>query len=105
MFPDGELARVSEVCTAMEQAGFELLDLEALRPHYVLTLRRWMAALENQREAAIALVGAPTYRLWRLYMAGSAHYFDQGSIGVHQVLAGLTRHRSALPLRRDDLYR
>ncbi len=104
IFPDGELARISDVTDAMERAGFEVLDVEGLRRHYALTLRRWVAALEARREEAIRHTSEVTYRLWRLYMAGCAYHFDEGSIGVHQILAG---HRHALQpvaLRRDDLY-
>jgi len=89
----------------MEDAGFEIFDVEGLRPHYALTLRRWVAALESRHDEAVALVGKPAWRLWRLYMAGSAHYFDQGSLGVYQVLAGLSGQPPSTPLRRDDLYR
>ncbi|MBZ0070508.1 MAG: cyclopropane-fatty-acyl-phospholipid synthase family protein [Gammaproteobacteria bacterium] len=105
VFPDGELTRVSTVQTAMEQAGFEILDVEGLRPHYALTLRRWLQALEASRERADALVGPIVRRIWRLYMAGSAHYFQQGSLGVYQILAGHSHAPQPLPLRRDDLYR
>jgi cyclopropane-fatty-acyl-phospholipid synthase len=33
IFPDGELARISDVVDAMEKAGFEPLDVECLRRH------------------------------------------------------------------------
>ena len=104
IFPDGELARISEVTNAMEHAGFEIVDVESLRRHYTLTLRHWVSALELNRDAAIRQSDETTYRLWRLYMAGCAHYFDAGSIGVHQVLAGHLHRHLPLPLRRDDLY-
>lgn len=105
IFPDGELARVSEVIDAMEAAGFETLDVENLRRHYALTLRHWVSALERSRDAAVARSSEFTWRLWRLYMAGCAYYFDEGSIAVHQVLAGQRHQATAVPLRRDDLYR
>ena len=105
IFPDGELARVSTVITAMEDAGFEILDAESLRPHYALTLRRWVEALEANREAVIKLVGEATYRLWRLYMSGSAYYFDCGNTGVYQILAAGMHQPWPAPLRRSDLYR
>ena len=104
VFPDGELARICEVITAMETAGFEILDVEGLRRHYALTLRRWMQALEKHREDAVKVVDEATYRLWRLYMAGSAYFFEQGSSGVFQVLTGHARQPLATPLRRNDLY-
>ena len=105
VFPDGELARISDVSQAMEQAGFEVLDVESLRLHYAMTLRHWVRALEQNREAAITESSEATYRLWRMYMAGSAYYFDEGSLNVYQLLVGHVHQSSSLPLRRDDIYR
>ncbi len=105
VFPDGELARVSEVTTAMENAGLEIVDVEGLRQHYALTLRHWIKALETQAGKAWTMVGEATYRLWRLYMGGSAYYFDQGSTGIYQILAGHNRQPLRLPLTREPLYR
>ncbi|GMR07083.1 MAG: C17 cyclopropane fatty acid synthase CfaB [Gammaproteobacteria bacterium] len=105
IFPDGELARISDVTAAMELAGFETLDVEGLRLHYALTLRHWVRVLEAKRDQAIRYSSEVTYRLWRLYMAGCAFYFDEGSTGLYQVLAGHQHHLQPVPLRRDDLYR
>lgn len=105
VFPDGELTRISVVARAMEEAGFELLDVESLRRHYAMTLRRWVRALEENAGEAKKLVGERTYRVWRLYMAGSAHYFQKGSVMVYQALACHKGRAEAVPLRRDDLYR
>ncbi len=104
VFPDGELTNISAVCEAMEQAGFEIIDVEGLRRHYALTLRRWIERLRARKEQAVALVGEPVYRLWYLYMSGSAYYFEQGSLGIYQVLAGHRYCAPPLPLRRDFLY-
>jgi len=104
IFPDAELTRISTVMTAMEDAGFEILDAESLRPHYALTLRRWVRALEENREEAMRLVGKSTYRLWRVYMSGCAWYFDYGNTGIYQVLAGKLHCPWPVPLRRSDLY-
>lgn len=105
VFPDGELARISDMITAMEQAGFEIIDVEGLRRHYNLTLCQWIKALETNHSRVVNLVGEATYRVWRLYMAGTAYYFDEGSMGIYQVLAGHDRQPQPVPLRRDDLYR
>jgi cyclopropane-fatty-acyl-phospholipid synthase len=104
IFPDGELTRISDVCAAMERAGFEILDVESLRRHYALTLRRWITALESSHRSAVKTSSESLFRLWRLYMAGSAHYFTEGSINVYQVLAGYSHAPLATPLRREDLY-
>jgi cyclopropane-fatty-acyl-phospholipid synthase len=105
IFPDGELARVSDVTNAMEQAKFEILDVEALRPHYAMTLRHWMENLLANKEQTIAIAGIRTWRLWRLYMAGSAYFFNKGNLGLYQILAGKNRHPWPLPLSRSHLYR
>jgi len=105
VFPDGELERISKVQEAMEDAGFEILDVESLRRHYTLTLRSWVRALEAHREQAVATAGDATYRLWRLYMAGCAYYFNEGSTNIYQVLAAPACQPLTIPLRRDDLYR
>lgn len=105
IFPDGELARISDVTDAMERAKFEILDVEALRPHYAMTLRHWMENLLENKEKAIAIAGMRTWRLWRLYMAGSAYFFNKGNLGLYQILAGKNRHAWPVPLTREHLYR
>lgn len=104
VFPDGELTRISTVQAAMEDAGFEILDVESLRRHYALTLRHWVRNLEEHCDEAIAASSEATFRLWRLYMAGSAYYFDEGSLNVYQVLASPAKEGLTIPLRREDLY-
>jgi cyclopropane-fatty-acyl-phospholipid synthase len=86
VFPDGELIDVAKSVDAMEQAGFEVRDVESLREHYVRTLRAWVANLEENWDEAVGLVGRRRARVWRLYMAGSAVGFSDGGINVHQAL-------------------
>jgi len=101
VFPDGELHEVGAVASVMQRAGFEVRDLESLREHYALTLRRWVANLEANQTEAVALVGEGRYRVWRLYMAAAARNFDRGRTQVHQILAIRSDGgRSGLPLRR-----
>jgi cyclopropane-fatty-acyl-phospholipid synthase len=87
VFPDGELRPVGEVVGYLESAGFEAWDVEALREHYILTLRAWLENLEHNWNTASALTSPARARTWRLYLAGSAAAFATGRIGVHQVLA------------------
>jgi cyclopropane-fatty-acyl-phospholipid synthase len=70
----------------MQRAGFEVRDVESLREHYSETLHAWLRNLESSWKEAVALVGEPRARVWRLYMAGSANGFDNGGLAVHQVL-------------------
>ncbi|MEV4600314.1 cyclopropane-fatty-acyl-phospholipid synthase family protein [Amycolatopsis sp. NPDC049253] len=101
VFPDGELAPIGTTVTQLERAGFEVRDVEALREHYALTLRRWVANLEADWDRAARLAGAGRARVWRLYMAASALAFESNRIGVNQVLAVRTPDEgvSGLPLR------
>jgi cyclopropane-fatty-acyl-phospholipid synthase len=86
VFPDGELTNVDEVVAAAEDEGLELRDAESLRSSYALTLQRWVSRLEANRDAAVAASSEQTYRIWRLYMAGSAVAFDRAAISVYQLL-------------------
>lgn len=86
VFPDGDLRPIEETIEVAELSGFETRDVEAMRMNYAVTLRNWVANLEVNREKAIRLTDEETYRIWRLYMAGSAMAFEKGFIGLYQVL-------------------
>ncbi|MDX6627954.1 MAG: cyclopropane-fatty-acyl-phospholipid synthase [Gaiellales bacterium] len=103
VFPDGELHPVNDIIGALEAGGFEVRDVESLREHYALTLRRWLANLAQRRDEAIAEVGTERERVWRLYMLGSAQGFEEGEIGVYQTLAAREGGAHALPLDRAEL--
>ncbi len=106
VFPDGELTPISTSLHIAEETGFEVRDVESLREHYMLTLRQWVARLEEHHEQALQYVDEPTYRVWRLFMSGSAYGFDVGRLNLHQTL--LVRPgadgRSGLPLTRAEWY-
>ena len=106
VFPDGDLVPSSAVISAAEGAGFELRDVESLREHYVATLRRWVNRLGENEAQARELVGDVTYRVWRLYMAASAHGFRVGRIGIIQSLLAKrdADGRASVPRTRADLY-
>ncbi|HVW47501.1 MAG TPA: class I SAM-dependent methyltransferase [Solirubrobacterales bacterium] len=87
VFPDGELHPLDALLVSLRKAGMEVRDVESLREHYPPTLRRWGSNLAAGREEAVAAAGAERERVWRLYMAGSAHAFERGEITVFQTLA------------------
>ncbi|MFJ9040498.1 class I SAM-dependent methyltransferase [Streptomyces sp. NPDC102406] len=101
VFPDGELAPVGTTTALLERAGFEVRDVEAIREHYALTLRRWVRNLEARWADALRLVSPGRARVWRLYMAASALSFERNRIGVNQILAVKTPRSgtSGMPLR------
>jgi cyclopropane-fatty-acyl-phospholipid synthase len=106
VFPDGDLVSIGDTLAIAERNGFEVRDVENLREHYARTLRAWVANLERNREEAIAQAGEAAYRVWRLYMAGSAVSFDNASIGVYQSLLARpdVDGKVTIPATRRDLY-
>jgi cyclopropane-fatty-acyl-phospholipid synthase len=106
VFPGGELTHISHVITEMSNQGLESWDVESLRPHYARTLWHWVERLEAHRDEALAAADEKIYRIWRIYMAGSAHAFERGWMSVYQVLAGkaLPDGRLALPATREYIY-
>ena len=105
VFPDGQLDNISNIQRYMEDAKFEIADVEALRAHYALTLRAWVERLERRRARALEYVSEATYRVWRLYMSACALEFESGHLGIYQVLASKRGPLHAhLPLTRRHLY-
>jgi len=106
VFPNGDLAGLTETLVAMERARWEILDVESLRLHYARTCRQWVERLEARADDARALVGERVYRTWRLYLTCSAVAFENASIGLYQVL--LRKHGDGsggtAPRTREDLY-
>ena len=106
VFPNGDLAGLSQTLTEMERAGWEIVDVEGLRLHYARTCRHWVERLCARADEARALVGERTYRTWRLYLTCSAVAFESGSLGLYQVL--MRKHRDPLipaaPRTREHLY-
>jgi cyclopropane-fatty-acyl-phospholipid synthase len=106
VFPGGELLHVSHVIREMSAQGIECSDVESLRPHYARTLWHWVDRLEANADAARASVGERVFRIWRIYMAGSAHAFQCGWMSIYQVLGGrpVAGGLLSMPLTRDYMY-
>ncbi len=106
VFPGGELVHVSRVIREMSGQGLEMWDAECLRPHYAKTLWHWVNRLEANSARARELVGERRYRVWRIYMAGSAYAFERGWISIFQILGGKPLVDGSLPypLTREHVY-
>ncbi|MFI7585251.1 class I SAM-dependent methyltransferase [Kocuria sp. M1N1S27] len=87
VFPDTEVLSLTRMIGALEASGLEVLDVEALRPHYGLTIRAWERRLVEHWPEAVELVGEGRARVWRLYLVVAAWTFESGRQGVNQVLA------------------
>lgn len=106
IFPGGELDDIGRTIIAMERAGFEVQDVEALRLHYARTCRLWCERLTSQQDVAIGYVGEQKYRIWVAYLAGVSLAFTRGTLRLYQTLCSQTAKRPpALPPTRSDLYR
>lgn len=103
VFPGGELASVGTIVGACERAGFEIVDVEDLRPHYVRTTRHWVERLQANAVRARALVGERTYRTFVAYLAGASVAFEDGWIAVHQVV-GARRAPARALVTRETIY-
>ncbi len=106
VFPGGELTHVAHVIREVAAAGIEPLDAENLRPHYARTLWSWVERLEARQGEARALIGEQKYRIWRIYMAGSAYAFAHNWLALFQVLGGrpLEGGRQEYPFTRRHVY-
>ena len=122
IFPGGELVHVSAVLHEAADAGLEMLDTENLRPHYARTLWAWSDGLEAQLDTARSILTAQAdaqradrvLRAYRLYLAGCAMGFEQGWMGLYQMLltnpsgdlstGALRGAQSSYPFQRDYMY-
>jgi len=104
VFPDGDIPPLPIMLRAAESSGFEIRDVENLREHYALTLHHWLRRLEARHDEALRFVDEVTYRVWRLYIGGSAHGFRRGHIAVYQTLLRKLEPsgQAKLPLTRND---
>jgi cyclopropane-fatty-acyl-phospholipid synthase len=107
VFPNGELPHLHLAIREIAGAGFEVYDVESLRPHYALTLAHWSRRLEQKLQEAAREVSERTLRIWRIYLAGCSHGFAQGWMNLYQILASrqLAAGATSLPLTRRWIYR
>lgn len=91
VFPDGELLSIGRMTAAAQAEGFEIREVDSLRPHYARTLRHWVERLEAHWDEAVAAAGEAVARTWRLYMAAAAMGFERARLDIHQQLLVLPR--------------
>jgi cyclopropane-fatty-acyl-phospholipid synthase len=84
---DMDMRPVGETIGLMERAGLEVLGVQAMREHYVRTIRAWQENFAARRAEIAEWLTPEQVRVWRLYLAGGALAFEQGRMGVDQILA------------------
>lgn len=85
--PDMHMRPVGETVALIEDAGFEVTGVQAMREHYVRTIRAWLRNFEDNLPAIRQILTPDQVRVWRLYLAGGALAFEDGRMGVNQILA------------------
>ena len=102
--PDMTMRPVGESVAYLERAGLEVRDVHGLREHYVWTVDAWLEKFESRWDDVVEIVGLEMARVWRLYLVGGGMSFEQGRMGVDQILAvkPTAAGRSMMPAARVD---
>jgi cyclopropane-fatty-acyl-phospholipid synthase len=85
--PDMHMRPLGRTVSLLEGAGLEIRGVESLREDYVRTIAAWRRTLEVRLSEVRALIGEEALRVWRLYLAGGMLAFEEGRMGVDQILA------------------
>lgn len=84
--PDMHMRPLGDTVNLLAGAGLEVRSVQALREHYVRTVDAWLRTLEERWPEFRALVGEEMARVWRLYLVGGSLAFEEGRMGVDQIL-------------------
>ncbi len=84
IFPGGWLPTIPSVQEHAAAAGFTVTRTQSLQLHYARTLEIWAAALETNREQAIAIQSREVYDRYMKYLTGCAKLFREGYTDVCQ---------------------
>ncbi len=111
VFPGGWIPGLTETLEAMDRCGLEVIDIENLRRHYVLTLEAWAQRFDAHWSEIHALdrgrFNDRFRRIWRTYLIGCAEMFrsDTGITGLYQITFGKGRRTpQSYPMSRAFLY-
>ena len=85
IFPGGRLPSTKMMVELGEKAGFVVPETMSLRNHYIKTLGMWAAALERNKDAAIAITDEENYNRYMKYLTGCQFYFLDECLDVSVV--------------------
>ena len=111
IFPGGWIPSLSQAIDWMERCGLEVVDIENLRRHYVLTLQAWAERFDRNWETIRALdpkrFDESFRRRWRTYLWSCAETFNarHPQLNLFQVTVSKSNLRSNYPMDRAFLYR
>ncbi len=84
IFPGGWLPTIPSVEEHAAAAGFKVTRIQSLQLHYAKTLDSWAAALEANKEKAVAIQSEKVYDRYMKYLTGCADLFRKGYTDVDQ---------------------
>jgi cyclopropane-fatty-acyl-phospholipid synthase len=84
--PDMHMRPLWQTVRYLQDAGFEIRHVEAMREQYVRTVEHWIATFDAHYAEFVALQGEEVARVWRLYLVGGGLAFEEGRMGVDQLL-------------------
>ena len=88
IFPGADASLpLSDMCKALEKAGFEIQSAENVSMHYAYTIQAWHKNWQANREAVLKAYGERWYRLWHIFLGWSWRIGFNGSAACFQVVA------------------
>jgi cyclopropane-fatty-acyl-phospholipid synthase len=84
IFPGGWLPTVPVVEEHAGAAGFKITRIQSLQQHYARTLETWAAALQANKEQALAIQPEVVFDRYMKYLTGCAKLFRQGYTDIDQ---------------------
>jgi cyclopropane-fatty-acyl-phospholipid synthase len=102
IFPGGYIPALSELVTESEKAGWQVMDVEAMRFHYSHTLEEWYNRTVMHRDEIVEMYDEKFYRMWLFYLAGAEQSFRHGTLVNWQLV--YVKDRAAIPMTRDFMH-
>lgn len=102
IFPGGYIPALSELVSESEKAGWQVMDVEAMRFHYSHTLEEWYNRTVLHRDEIVEMYDERFYRMWLFYLAGAEQSFRHGTLVNWQIQ--YVKDRAAIPMTGDYVY-
>ncbi|WP_128892919.1 cyclopropane-fatty-acyl-phospholipid synthase family protein [Erythrobacter sp. HKB08] len=102
IFPGGYIPALSELVTESEKAGWQVMDVEAMRFHYSYTLEEWYNRTVMHRDEITEMYDEQFYRMWLFYLAGAEQSFRNGTMVNWQLQ--YVKNREAVPMTREYIH-
>jgi cyclopropane-fatty-acyl-phospholipid synthase len=95
IFPGGYIPALSELVKESEKAGWQVMDVEAMRFHYSHTLEEWYNRTVMHKDELVEMYDDVFYRMWQFYLAGAEQAFRHGRMVNWQLI--YVKDRNAIP--------